>query len=171
MSGSWRHIAAAGLLLGASLLGVGCARTLDVPSMVPSRLDDGFVRVTDCFKSQHPAGDWVQTWISRDAETAWRAGGPLPVGTTFVKAQFRDARCKDSSRYTAMRKGPAGTAPASGDWIWQLVDRDHGVRQAGQLPGCIGCHKVCEDEGYLCTWPAPPPAPEKPAQPPLPDDF
>lgn len=154
------------LMLGA------CSRTLDVPVMVPETLQQEFVPVTTCALSQHPAHEYVVTWVSKDAEAQWRSGkGPLPQGAVLVKSQYKDARCTELARYTVMRKGPPGTAPASGDWIWQHVDRKRGVRQHGQLAGCINCHKVCEDEEYVCTWPAPPEPPAPAPTPPLPDGF
>ncbi len=161
-----------GLLMAFSAQ-TACARTLDVPAIPSAELPRDYVAVTSCAQSQHPARDHVITWIDRGAESQWRTGkGPLPVGTRVVKVQYADVACRELTRYTAMQKGPPGTAPATGDWIWQLLDKRRGVRQHGQLSGCISCHRVCEDDDWLCTWPAPEAASTAPAPPqPVPEGW
>ena len=80
---------------------------------------------------------------------------PLPLGSIVVKTEYADLTGSVIRGYTVMMKGPAGTAPASRDWIWQEVDADRRVLQTGQLSTCIQCHTTNSDctEELFCTLP------------------
>jgi hypothetical protein len=104
----------------------------------------GWTEVRDCRKS--PEHDLVYIRILADptaAATYLDRGGPFPEGSTVLKAEYADAACEDLEGFTAMRKGPPGSAPASGDWTWQRTDPERRVLEDGALEGCIACHAHC----------------------------
>ncbi len=104
-----------------------------------------FGQALDCrtFSSGH-FGNTVGVYISADQlDNYIDETYGFPVGTVIVKTEYSniDPTCGgDVIRITSMRKGPAGTAPNSGDWEWQEFDLDDGTERSGQLPECINCH-------------------------------
>ncbi len=76
---------------------------------------------------------------------------PFPVGSVVVKEEFDDwdlttRRCEKIKRWTAAIKGPPGTDPALGDWIFQVVSPERVVTAQGQdakARSCRDCHAIC----------------------------
>lgn len=76
---------------------------------------------------------------------------PFAEGTIIVKTSYASPAANTVIGYTVMAKGPSGTSPAGGDWIWQEVDADRRVIREGVLQDCISCHSDCEDRDFTCT--------------------
>jgi len=75
-------------------------------------------------------------YLDRDGRVAGFA-----EGTTIVKTEYTSPACDSTPvRITAMRKGPAGTAPATGNWEWQELRFDDKIEREGQLTDCLSCH-------------------------------
>lgn len=153
-----RHGLLPALLLGAMLVS-GCA-SWDNETYFPADYQDTFTKVHNCRRSTHPTGDYVVVWINDVGRDAFFARKwPLPEGTVLVKTQYTDSACSRLVRYTAMRKEAANSAPARGDWGWQLVDDQGGVRDCcdggdPQAPrSCVGCHAPCVGSDRVCTSP------------------
>lgn len=140
------------LLLLVLVLVVGCAGddggTTDPPPgeepFFPSDFLDDYQEALSCrqFSIGHDNNTvaiWIDPisgpqYVSRSFES------PLPEGTIIVKREFAGQECDVPIRITAMRKGPPGTAPGSGDWEWQELDGNGVVLESGQIGDCIACH-------------------------------
>ena len=87
---------------------------------------------------------------SMGAQSYLNGDYPLPVGTICVKTLTAgdDTSCGGPpTEYVAMKKGPPGTAPSQGDWLWQAVNPDRSVRLSGTLfEECTSCHAACTDD-------------------------
>lgn len=124
-----------------------------VQPFYPSDYRESFVEVADCRSSidgHNP--HTVRVHITPSAAQTYLDGLTLPVGTVIVKTETGGlpAACETDPvvRITAMRKGPAGTAPDSGNWIWQEFNFSPGeYARQGQLAECIACHSSPE-----CPW-------------------
>jgi hypothetical protein len=98
------------------------------------------------FSRMHGArGRFVRVFVNDVGAMAARSRrGPFPQGTIAVKELFevdhgRSAESPDV--FTAMLKGPPGTAPATGDWEWLTLDRDGRVVARGtDRRECSSCH-------------------------------
>ena len=114
-----------------------------------------YVQVRDCRLSIAHDGYFIVVYASPEAANAYKNGiYPFAPGTVIVKALYEDVECTKLAGYASMRKGEAGTAPASGDWEWQTVGGNGGVQASGQLQRCIGCHTACtEGRDFTCTDP------------------
>jgi hypothetical protein len=115
------------------------------------------LRLSNNHDGSNPDVESIRVHASPEGASAYTNGiYPLPEGTVLVKTQYADAFGSVITGYTVMKKGPAGTAPASRDWIWQEIDRDRVVIQnAGQIQTCIECHDTNTDctEEFTCTLP------------------
>jgi len=115
-----------------------------------------YVEVRDCRPSVDHFPN-VRVYVNPTSVTAYvDSVNPLPEGTVCVKPMYDDASCTVLIRYEAMRKGPPGTASATGDWEWQVVSIDGTVTESGQIPRCVNCHKLddCKrTRDYTCTDP------------------
>ncbi len=137
----------------------GCA-SWDDATFFPVDYQDRFTKLHNCRKGRHPSGDYVVVWINDIGKAALDDGTrPFPAGTVFVKSQYSDSACSEPTRYTASRKGEAGSAPDRDDWTWQEVSPSGAVGSccAGGDPSvgtsCVGCHAGCASNDHVCTQP------------------
>ena len=132
----------------------GCA-SWDSGTYFPEDYEATYTKAHACKKGAHPAGDYVITWVNPVGKQAFEKGTtPSPEGTIFVKSQFTDKNCTDQSRFTVMKKGPAGTATDKGDWLWQLIDNSGGVAECCDgSNNCVSCHTPCKTNDWVCTQP------------------
>lgn len=151
--------AVAALALAACVGVVGCA-SWDDDAFFPADFQDRYTKLHNCKKSTHPSGDWVVVWADPTGAAAMADGTrPLPSGSVLVKAQYGDSACSEPTRFTAMRKGAAGSDAARDDWQWQLLDEGGGVRECcdgGEptaMSSCTGCHAACRSLDWVCTQP------------------
>jgi hypothetical protein len=124
-----------------------------VDPFFPADYLNSYVLVRDCrFSVEH---DGVYVTVHADPASAddYVDGNyPFEEGTILVKTLFHDENCSDLAGYAVMKKGPAGTAPSSGDWLWQDVGATRSVAASGVLQACISCHSVCtEGRDFACT--------------------
>ena len=78
--------------------------------------------------------------------------GPFPAGAIVLKEQFDSADMSCSGpilHYTVMEKLAPGSSPATLDWSWQKVSKDH-VTMTTEITRCVQCHTGCGDapEGH-----------------------
>ena len=141
------------LVLAASLLS-GCASTFDTNAYFPETFASDYALITNCDKSGSHGGKYVKTYVTKDAEAAWKAKSyPFAESVVFVKVMHSDSKCSDISGYSAMKKIAAGSGGAAGDWDWQSLDADGQVTAEGQVAGCTGCHAGYEANDYVGTLP------------------
>ena len=131
---------------------VGCA-SWDAEAYFPENYQSTYTKTHDCKKGAHPAGNFVTTWVNPIGKAAFESGTtPYPEGTIFVKSQYTDDRCSEQERFTVMKKGSTGTAPDSGDWLWQLSGDTRNVGECCDgSNGCVGCHTPCKKNDWVCT--------------------
>lgn len=89
--------------------------------------------------------------VNPEAVAAFKAGRPLPVGTTVVKEKHHDREAKGPpTEYGAMIKRAAGYDPPHGDWeyLYVVTTPDQKVTR-GKLGSCIDCHANRADNDYL----------------------
>ncbi len=142
------------VLIGAAALLSGCASTLDSDAYFPKTYASDYTLITNCEKSGSHGGKYVKTYVTKDAETAWKTKVyPFSEATVFVKVMHNDSKCSDISGYSAMQKIAAGSGGAAGDWSWQSLDADGQVTQQGQVAGCTGCHAGYKSNDYVGTLP------------------
>ncbi len=113
-----------------------------------------YVETRDCRLSADHFPN-VRVYVNPSSATAYvDSVNPLPEGTVCVKPMYNDDSCTVVIRYEAMRKGPPGTAPATGDWEWQVVDASGSVTESGQIARCVSCHTLCKGpRDFTCTDP------------------
>lgn len=114
----------------------------------------GFTEVRNCRPSVEHFPN-VRVLIDSAAATAYVDSiYPFVEGTVCVKIVYNDDFCAQILEYNVMRKGPPGTAPASGDWEWQVANANGEVTASGQLAECISCHTDCTfGRDFMCTDP------------------
>jgi hypothetical protein len=120
----------------------------------PEDYQSAYTLVRDCRTSTtHPSN--VTVHASPEAADDYMNGNyPLAEGSILVKTIHADLDCMTVDGYVVMQKGPPGTAPDSGDWIWQEVDENRKVLQSGTLQACISCHRSCTNgRDFTCTDP------------------
>jgi hypothetical protein len=127
-----------------------------------------FVKASETFPSAAVPGDFVTEWVSAYAYDAYAAVGttadgpatPIPVGTIIVRAvQEGDGGIAE---LTLLFKGPPGSNPILGDWLFgvttpegaPLEAGDGGATELGQLDQCYGCHQKQAAQGFLFGVPA-----------------
>lgn len=91
---------------------------------------------------------------SREAIEAVRNGRPIPNGTHFVLADYRDGAV---FRYFVMQKGAGWGADydarrRTGDWQFQWFNPDRSVNLRENTARCQSCHQGQEDTSYLYTF-------------------
>ena len=120
----------------------------------PLDFSSTYIEVRDCRPSVDHFPN-VRVYVDPVAATAYvDSVNPLPVGTVCVKPMYSDGGCTTVIRYESMKKGPPGTAPATGDWEWQVVSVDGTVTESGQIPRCVSCHTGCKStRDFTCTDP------------------
>ena len=108
---------------------------------------------------------WVNTFVSKDAVTAYQKSDPLPEGSQVVKESFEDAGGKPSGQagpLYVMVKGPAAASPRTGGWRYALVwdkpvpnNPENILSPVQWLPGdphlnsCVKCHNHFKLADYL----------------------
>lgn len=114
-----------------------------------------YTMVRDCRLSLEHDSFYIQVYCDPGSAANYQNGTyPLPVGSVVVKTLYNNDDCTGLAGYAVMKKGPAGTAPQTGDWIWQDVRADRSVERQGSLASCSGCHSGCtEGRDFLCTDP------------------
>ena len=104
--------------------------------------ESSYTLVSGCEQSRDHSGLFVTVWAN---PTAIESPRPFLEGSVVLKAQYQDESCMQLAGVTAMEKGAAGSAPASGDWDWQQVNGDGSIGASGQLSQCSGCHSGASD--------------------------
>lgn len=139
----------------------------DADASFPETYSETYTQLHECKESEHPAADYVITWLSPEGAEAWEtmmegmmggaeAGGGvvLPEGTVLVKAQYDDATCSTLSGYTAMEKLAPSSNPELGDFRWQFLDADGSCKDCDAGASCSGCHTLPScglSFPYVCT--------------------
>jgi hypothetical protein len=97
----------------------------------------------------------VTEYISttRAALEAIQKGLPVPNGTHFVLADYRDQKIH---RYFVMEKGPGWGADfeerrRTGDWQFQWFQPDRQINLKENTARCMSCHSSQKDQDYLFT--------------------
>jgi hypothetical protein len=90
---------------------------------------------------------------SRQALEAIQKGLPVPNGTQFVLADFRDDKIY---RYFVMEKGANWGADfderrRTGDWQFQWYWPDRSINPQENTARCMSCHSSQRGEDYLFT--------------------
>lgn len=90
---------------------------------------------------------------TREAIEAIQKGQPVPDGTHFVLADYRDEKIY---RYFVMEKRPGWGADfderrRTGDWQFQWFWPDRKVNLAENTARCMSCHSGQKDREYLFT--------------------
>ncbi len=90
---------------------------------------------------------------TRAAIDAIKSGKPVPNGTHFVLADYRDGQV---FRYFVMQKGDGWGADydakrRTGDWQFQAFKPDRSVNLAENSSRCQSCHQAQAETGYLYT--------------------
>ena len=92
---------------------------------------------------------------TRAAIEAVRKGQPIPDGTHFVLADFRDAKLY---RYFVMEKGAGWGADyderrRNGDWQFQWYWPDRQINRHENTARCMACHSSQKRQDFLFTAP------------------
>ena len=90
---------------------------------------------------------------TREAIDAIQQGLPVPNGTHFVLADFRDEKI---FRYFVMQKGPGWGVDfeerrRTGDWQFQWYWPDRTINLKENTARCMSCHSSQKDQNYLYT--------------------
>lgn len=90
---------------------------------------------------------------TREAIEAIQKGLPVPNGTHFVLADYRDEKI---FRYFVMEKGPGWGADfeerrRTGDWHFQWYWPDRKINLQENTARCMSCHSSQKDSQYLYT--------------------
>lgn len=90
---------------------------------------------------------------TREAIEALQKGQPVPNGTHFVLADYRDEKIY---RYFVMEKGPGWGADfeerrRTGDWHFQWYWPDRKINLQENTARCMSCHSSQKDRDYLFT--------------------
>ncbi len=107
------------------------------------------------------ADAYVDIWISADAAAAYETLSPeqsmsnvkLPVGTEIVREVLDDTGTL--TKLALISQAPEGYNPDVNDFWFGTADPDgtvqvvDGVRQAGALADCAGCHVARAQQSYL----------------------
>jgi len=120
---------------------------------------DGFVEVSAEMVPSRAVAGLILEWVTADAWSAFAQVSPdvtgsgvvLPDDSLIVRAVHDEEGAL--SKYTVAWFPPGGGAledifflVADPDWAVMTVD---GVRQAGSLSTCQGCHAAREDDGWV----------------------
>ena len=98
-----------------------------------------------------PHGAYVKVYANGIALKAAREGKPLPNGSILVKENYGKDE-KTLMAVTPMYK-INGYNPEGGDWFWGKYGPDGTVQAAGKPKGCIECHSVQKDKGWVFLQP------------------
>lgn len=90
---------------------------------------------------------------TREAIEAMQKGLPVPNGTHFVLADYRDEKI---FRYFVMEKGAGWGAEVeesrrAGDWQFQWFWPDRKINLQENTARCVACHSSQKDNQYLYT--------------------
>ena len=90
---------------------------------------------------------------TREAIEAIQKGLPVPNGTHFVLADYRDEKI---FRYFVMEKGAGWGADfeerrRAGDWQFQWYWPDRTINLKESTARCVSCHTSRKDQDYLYT--------------------
>jgi Cytochrome P460 len=90
---------------------------------------------------------------TRKAIEAIQKGLPVPNGTHFVLADYRDEKI---FRYFVMEKGAGWVADVeerrrAGDWQFQWYWPDRTINLKENTARCVSCHSSQKDQNYLYT--------------------
>ena len=90
---------------------------------------------------------------TREALEAIRSGKPVPDGTHFVLADYRDEKIY---RYFVMQKGSGWGSDydekrRTGDWQFQWFWPDKRINTSENTARCQSCHRSQREEGYVFT--------------------
>ena len=120
-------------------LSAGCAEW-DAGAYMPATFTTDYAKIASCAKSPTHGAMYVETYVQKDQEQAWKDGTvPYKKGTVFAKIGYDDSACADASgKHWAMRK----TADEIGKWEWQMLDGDGVIEDEGQVSMCSGCHSA-----------------------------
>lgn len=123
----------------------------DSEPFFPENFRDTYTIVRDARRSvDHP--DSIIVYCDPFNANAYVNGiYPLAEGAIVVKTRFESPAANTVTGYDVMAKGPSGTSPDGGDWIWQEIDANRRVIREGIIQDCISCHTACQDDDFLCT--------------------
>ncbi|HTE54758.1 MAG TPA: hypothetical protein VK698_28085 [Kofleriaceae bacterium] len=158
------------------------------------RTSPGFVAVNQNeYETALGTGAAINVFVSAQAFAAYGSidaeatgsGVTVPEGTFIVREVLEQPGGKVKT-LTLMFKGPAGYNPELGDFWFGVTDPEgavlveNGLRKAGRLEECYGCHLPRAEDGFLfgvpgsnragATPPGEPPADEPPPDDPPPDE-
>jgi hypothetical protein len=147
------------LLIAAALLGCDDPgdETADatVAPLFAADYEQSYVQIRDCRLSIEHELEYIRVFADASAATHYQAcvtlesptdppcDQPFADGAVLLKAQYRDARCTELLRYSAVRR-EADASATGASWRWQEVSAEGTVRADGTLPQCINCHRGCD---------------------------
>lgn len=109
-------------------------------SSYPENWESVYVQTKTCAKSSTHGGDYVEVWVSPEAEAAFGDRAiEMPVTAVLLKAQFSDSACTKKSGFTAMNPSAVGTDGAV-TWHFQRTEVDGTIGSDGTDNFCSSCH-------------------------------
>ena len=101
------------------------------------------------YPGKAPHGAFLVLYANATALNAAREGKPMPYGAILVKENY-DKDKKTLLSITPMYK-VKGYNPEADDWFWVKYDAEGNVVTEGKPKGCISCHEVVKDNGWIFT--------------------
>ncbi len=101
------------------------------------------------YPGKSPHGAYLKVYANGTALKAAREGRSMPYGAIIVKENYGKDK-KTLMAVTPMYK-VRDYNPQAGDWFWGKYGPDGKVMAAGKPKGCIQCHGVQKDKGWIFT--------------------
>jgi hypothetical protein len=101
------------------------------------------------YPGKSPHGAHLKLYANSIALKAAREGKPMPYGSILVKENYGKDQ-KTLVAVTPMYK-VKGFNPDGGDWFWAKYGPEGKIMKAGKVEGCINCHRVRRDQGWIFT--------------------
>ena len=124
----------------------------------PENFEESYGKLHECKPSEHPAADYILTWLSPDALPVWdelsqgNQEVDFPKGAVVVKSQYKNDKCTQLTGYTIMEKTSTAEGAKDGGWKWQFVDETGSCNDCDAGASCAGCHQSCEvGPTHFCT--------------------
>lgn len=141
-------------LFAISMIGCGDEEVVYNPdSLYPENWQSTYVKKKACAKSPTHGSNYVEVWVSPDAEAAFDDRSlTMPMAGVLLKPQFADDGCTEPAAFTAMRPDSIA-ADGKITWFWQRAEINGDLSSNGANADnfCVKCHNGCA--GGICSTP------------------